>query len=102
MSKVTQELKELNMPWQVAFTDTPKHPQVRFEEGKQTLDPMLMDLPPCIFLLRVIDVRMDVARQRPIATGRVRVRRLPVWTTRSAAFCTVQSRVAWMMTTPGD
>ena len=25
MPKVAQELKEPNIPWQVAFTDTPKH-----------------------------------------------------------------------------
>jgi hypothetical protein len=26
MPKVAQELQELNIPWQVAFIDTPKHP----------------------------------------------------------------------------
>src|SRR5262244_1039242 len=32
-----------------------------------------MDLAPCIFLLRVIDIVMYIALQRPIAAGRVRV-----------------------------
>ena len=34
---------------------------------------MLMDLAPCIFLLRMIDIGMHIARERPIAAGRVRI-----------------------------
>src|SRR5215510_6409205 len=43
------------------------------EQGEQTLRSILMDLSPCIFLLRVIDIVMHIALQRPITAGRVRV-----------------------------
>src|SRR5215471_5508645 len=32
-----------------------------------------MDLAPCIFLLRMIDIVMHIAFERPIAAGRVRI-----------------------------
>jgi len=42
LAKVPQELKESDMPWQVAFTDTTKHSQVGFEQRKQALGSILV------------------------------------------------------------
>src|SRR6266571_5398925 len=62
-----------NIPWQVGFADTTKHPQIGLEQGKQALRPILMHVTTGIFLLRVIDIVMHIALQRPIAAGRVRI-----------------------------
>ena len=56
LTKVAQELKEAHVSREVELADTPKHPQVGFEQGKQALGTILVHLPPCVFLLRVIDV----------------------------------------------
>ena len=64
---------EPDVPWEVELADTPKHSQVGFEEGKETLRPTLMHVPSRVFLLRMIHERMYVAFHLPIAAGRVRV-----------------------------
>ena len=46
--KVAKKLKEPQIARQVGFADTPKHPQVRLEQGKQALRPVLMHLTPRI------------------------------------------------------
>src|SRR5512145_3195685 len=69
LTKVPQELKEPHVPRQVRFADAPKHPQVRLEQGEQTLRPILMHVTTGILLLRVIDELMHVAFQRLIAAG---------------------------------
>jgi hypothetical protein len=69
LTKVPQELKEPHVPRQVRFADAPKHPQVRLEQGEQTLRPILMHVTTGILLLRVIDERMHVAFQRLRAAG---------------------------------
>ena len=64
---------------------------------------MLMHVPTRILLLRMIDERVYVARQRPITAGRVRREPTAACTARAAAFgtvLTVQSRVAWRTTAP--
>jgi hypothetical protein len=62
MPKVPQELKEPQIPRQVALTETTKHPQVRLEYGEQALRPVLMHVTTRIFLLRMIHKRMCVSR----------------------------------------
>ena len=64
---------EPDIPWQGGFAHTTKHPQIRLEQRKQALRPILMHLTAGVFLLRVIDRRMLVARQRPVAAGRIRL-----------------------------
>ena len=73
LPKVAEELKEPDIPWQIALADTTKHPQIGLEQGEQTLRSILLDLSPCICLLRVIDLGMPIALQRPIPAGRVRI-----------------------------
>ena len=73
LTKVPQELKEPNVPWQVALTETPKHVQVGLQQGEETLRAILVDVTTGIFLLRMIHVRMHVARHRPIAARGVRI-----------------------------
>jgi len=45
VTKVPQELQEPGVPWQVAFTEATKHPEVRLEQGKQALRPVFVDVP---------------------------------------------------------
>src|SRR5215471_15530689 len=73
LMKVAQELKEAHIPRQVGFAETPKHPQVWLEQGKQTLRPILVHVTPCVLFLGVIDERVHVALQGSIATRRVRI-----------------------------
>ena len=70
---VPQARKEPERARQGRFAEATTHPQRRLEQGKQTLGPMLLDLSPCLFLLRGIAIGMPRAWQRPIAAGRVRV-----------------------------
>src|SRR5215813_10218513 len=72
LMKVAQELKEAHIPWQVGFAETPKHPQVRLEQRKQALGPVLMHLTARGFLLRMVDKVVHIALERPIATRGVR------------------------------
>ena len=46
MPKVAQELKEAHVSREVELAEAPKHLQVRFEEGEQTLGPILVDVTP--------------------------------------------------------
>src|SRR5215510_9306062 len=50
LTKVPQELKEPDIPWQVAFTDTPEHSEVGLEQRKQALGSILMHVTTDIFL----------------------------------------------------
>jgi hypothetical protein len=43
LTKVAEELKEPDIPWQIALADTTKHSQVGLEQGEQTLRSILMD-----------------------------------------------------------
>ena len=71
--KVAQELEESHLPWQMRFAEAPKHPQVRLEQRKETLGSVLVDVSTRIFLLRVVHRVMRIARDQPVAAGRVRV-----------------------------
>src|SRR6266702_6493446 len=71
--KVAQELEESHIPRQIRFADASKHSQVGLEQGKQALGSILVHFPTRVFLLGVIDIRMEVSLQRPIATRRVRI-----------------------------
>src|SRR5262249_21960367 len=71
--KVAQELQEAHIPWQGGFADPPKHPQIGLQQRKEALRPILMHVPTRILLLRMIDELVDVARQRSITAGRVRI-----------------------------
>ena len=51
---------EAHVAREVGFAEAPEHPQVRLEQGKQTLRPILMHLPACILFLRMIDERVHV------------------------------------------
>src|SRR5262245_62105833 len=74
---VPQERKETPVSREVAFTDALNYPEVRREEGAETLGPMLMHLTTGICLLRVIDDLIQVALQRSIAAGGVGVELTP-------------------------
>src|SRR4029453_13934785 len=69
LMKVAQELKEAHIPWQGGFADTPKHPQIGLQQRKEALRSILMDVTAFIFLLRVIDIVMPIALERPMAAG---------------------------------
>src|SRR4030095_9829584 len=71
--KVAQELEESHIPRQSRFADASKHSQVGLQQGKEALGSVLMHLTASIFLLRVVDILVEVARERPIAAGRVGV-----------------------------
>jgi hypothetical protein len=73
LTEIAQELKETQVPWQVALADPTKHPQIRLEQGKETLRSVLMHVPTRVFLLRMIHELMHVAFQCSIAAGRVGV-----------------------------
>ena len=67
------KLVEPEVSWQVGFAETPKDPQVGFEQGKQALGSILMHVPTRVFFLGMIDIVMLIALQRPIGTRRVRI-----------------------------
>jgi hypothetical protein len=69
--KVAQELKEPHVSRQVSFADAPKYPQVRLEQRRQAFRPVLMHVTTRIFLLCMVDILVQVSRQRPIAAGGV-------------------------------
>jgi hypothetical protein len=71
--KVVQELKESDVSRQDAFTHAAKHAQIRLEQRKEAFRAILVHVPTCILLLRVIDQLMHVVFQRPIAAARVGV-----------------------------
>src|SRR5262249_12010146 len=71
--KVAQKLKEPDVPRQVELAETAKHAQVGLEQREQTLGPILMHVPTCVFLLRVIHCVMLIACDQPVAAGRVRI-----------------------------
>jgi hypothetical protein len=54
LTNVAQELKEPDVPRQVAFTHAAEHAQIRLEQRKETLHPILMHLPACVFFPRMI------------------------------------------------
>src|SRR5262245_27639436 len=68
--KVAQKLKEPDVPRQVELADTAKHAQIGLEQREQTLGPMLVHVPTCVFLLRVIHCIMLITRDQPVAAGR--------------------------------
>src|SRR5262247_798120 len=71
LTKVPQELKEAHIAWQVGFAEASKDPQVRLEQGEQTLRPILVHVTPGVLFPGVIDELVHVALHRPIAAGRV-------------------------------
>src|SRR4029450_10238116 len=71
--KVAQKLKEPDVPRQVELADTAKHAQVGLEQREQTRGPILVHVPTYVFLLRVMHCVMLIARDQPVAAGRVRV-----------------------------
>src|SRR5262252_1797692 len=71
--KVAQELQEAYIPRQGGFADPPKHPHIGLQQRKEALRPVLVDVTARIFLLRMIDKVVHIARERPIAAGRVGV-----------------------------
>src|SRR6266702_1216211 len=73
LTKVAQELQEPNIPRQVGFAHTTKHAQIRLEQGEQALRAVLVDVTPRVFFLGMIDERVHIALQCPVAAGRVRV-----------------------------
>src|SRR4029434_407778 len=73
LMKVAQELEESYIPRQMHFAEASKHSQVGLQQGKEALRSVLMPLTASIFLLRVVDILVEVARERPIAAGRVGV-----------------------------
>jgi hypothetical protein len=60
-------------PRQVRFADAAHPSPVRLEQGKQTRRPVLLHLPPPLFLLRGAHRVMRLARDQPVAASRVRV-----------------------------
>lgn len=77
LTRVPQELQEAQVPRQSGFADASKHVQVRLEQRKQTLRPMLMHVTPRVCLLRMIDKLVYIALQGSRAVGRVRVELTP-------------------------
>ena len=71
--KVAQKLKEAHIARQIRFADPPKHPQIGLQQRKEAFRPILMHVPPRVFLLRVVHRVMRIARDQPVAAGRVRV-----------------------------
>src|SRR5215510_13786233 len=67
LMKVAQELEESHIPRQIHFADASKHAQVGLQQGKEALRSVLMHITAGIFLLRVVDMLVEVARERPIA-----------------------------------
>src|SRR4030095_7132452 len=69
--KVAQEVKKAQIAWQIRFAHAPKRPQIGLQQRKEAFRPILMHVPTRVFLLRVVDILVEVARERPIAAGRV-------------------------------
>jgi len=101
---VPQELKASDIPWPIALAEATEHAQVGLEQGEQALRAILVDVPTRVFLLRMIDGLMHIARQRPIAARRVRVEPTPRVhrEVRGLLYglCTVKSLVACIPTAP--
>jgi hypothetical protein len=74
---VAQKLTEPEVSGQVHFADATKHPQVRLEQREQALRPVLMHVATGILLLRMVDERMRISCQGPIAAGRVGIESTP-------------------------
>jgi hypothetical protein len=73
LTNIAQELKEPGVSRQAAFTHAAKHAQIRLEQRKETLRPLLVHVTPGGLFLGVIDELVDIALQGPIAAGRVHV-----------------------------
>src|SRR5262245_5125538 len=73
LPKVPEELKESDVPRQVQLAEATEHAQIGLEQGKQALCPVLMHITTGIFLLRMINIVMEIALQSPIAARRVGV-----------------------------
>src|SRR5262245_50719851 len=71
LTKVAEELKEPDVPWQIELADPMKPPEVGFEQGEQTLSAIFVHVPTGVRFLGVISERMHIALQRPIAAGRI-------------------------------
>src|SRR5512145_303852 len=54
-------------------SEATEHAQIGLEQRKQALRPIFVDLPARVFLLGMVDERVDVASHPPVTTGRVRV-----------------------------
>src|SRR5215831_78335 len=73
LTKVSQELKEADVAREVGFAEASKDPQVRLEQGEQTLRPMLVHVTPGVLFLGVIHELVHIALECSIAARRVRV-----------------------------
>jgi hypothetical protein len=73
LTKVAEELKEPDIPWQIALADPTKHPEVGLEQGEQTLRAILVHVTPGVLFPGVIHEFVHVALERPIAARRVGV-----------------------------
>src|SRR5262245_60342558 len=72
-TNVPEKWKAPDIPWQVGFAETTKHPQIGLQEGKQALGSLIMHLSAGVLFLRIIDVLVERALQGPIAARRVRI-----------------------------
>jgi len=70
-------LKEADVAREVGFAETSKNPQVRLEQGEQTLRPILVHVTPGVLFLGVIHERVHIARKRSLAARRVGVEPTP-------------------------
>jgi hypothetical protein len=68
---VAQKLTEPEVSGQVHVADATQQPQVRLEPRAQALRPVLMHVTTGILRLRMVDERMRLTCQGPIAAGRV-------------------------------
>ena len=55
LAKITQKLQEPDIPWQVVLTHAAKHAQIRLEQRKETLRPILVHVTPGVLFLGVMD-----------------------------------------------
>ena len=69
--KVAQELAASPIPRQIGFAEASQHSHVGLQQGKEALRSVLMHLTAGLCLLRVVDLRVEGARERSIAAGRV-------------------------------
>jgi hypothetical protein len=58
LTKVAQEWKEADVAREVGFAEASKDPQVRLEQGEQTLRPMLVHVTTGVLLLGVMHERV--------------------------------------------
>lgn len=72
LTSVAQALQAPDIPGQGGFAHAATHPHVRREQGAEARRAMLLPLPARVFLLGLVDQRVDVALDRPGAAGRVR------------------------------